>query len=143
VITISANFNSMGIVHNVTCQITDILGFKKQEIIGHKVRKIQPQVWGERHYTNLMRYFITLNATVIGIERPIFPINTKGYLVGVMIFIKILPELTNGVEVVGFLNSFPPRQEGEPDLHWMLLNMKDGVVMGITENFYNSFGMPS
>ena len=100
----------MGIVHNVTRQITDILGFKKQEIIGHKVRKIQPQVWGERHLKNMMRYFITLNATVIGIERPIFPIDTNGYLVGVMIFMKILPELTNGVEVVGFLNSFPPRE---------------------------------
>jgi hypothetical protein len=52
----------------------------------------------------MMRYFITLHATIIGIERPIFPINTRGYLVGSMVFVKILPELTNGIEVVGFLN---------------------------------------
>ena len=91
----------------------------------------------------MMRYFITLNATIIGIERPIFPINTKGYIIGCMIYVKILPELTNGIEVVGFLNSFPPTPEGEPELHWMMLNINDGVIMGITENFHTSFGMPS
>ena len=56
---------------------------------------------------------------------------------------KILPELTKGVEIVGFLDPFPPTAEDEPDLHWMMMNMNDGVVMGITENFYTSFGMPS
>jgi len=44
-----------------------------------------------------MRYFTTLNATIIGIERPTFPIDTSGYLVGAMIFVKILPELTRGI----------------------------------------------
>jgi hypothetical protein len=94
----------MGICHNITNQVTNILGYKTNEIIAQRIRKIQPQVWGERHYDNMMRFFITLHATVIGIERPIFPINNRGYLVGCMIFIKILPELTNGIEVVAFLN---------------------------------------
>jgi hypothetical protein len=46
---------------------------------------------------------------VLGIERPIFPINTNGYLVGAIIFVKIIPQLTRGVEIVGFLNAFPAR----------------------------------
>ena len=35
----------------------------------------------------------------------------------------------------------PPREKGDPDLHWMMVNMSDGIIMGITENFYTSFGM--
>ena len=91
VFTISGNYNSMGIVHNVTSQVTALLGYKKIELLAHRIRLIQPQVWGERHYDNMMRYFLTLKATVIKIERPIFPINTRGYIIGCSIYVKILP----------------------------------------------------
>jgi hypothetical protein len=79
-----------------------------------------------------MRYFITLNAKVIGVERPIFPLNTQGYLVGVIIFVKVLPELTNGIAVIGFLTKLPPRAKGDPEIMWMMVNMNDGIIMGIT-----------
>jgi hypothetical protein len=91
----------------------------------------------------MMRYFVTLKALVIKIQRAIFPINTGGYIIGCTLYVKILPELTHGIEVVGFLTPFPPTPEGEPEKLWMMMNMNDGVIMGITENFYSMLGMPS
>jgi len=35
------------------------------------------------------------------------------------------------------------REAGEPVPHFLMVNMNNGIITGISENFYSSFGMPS
>ena len=91
----------------------------------------------------MMRYFITLEAKILQIERAIWPINKSGYLEGCKIFVKILPNLIRGLQVIGFLNPMQEKEEGEPEAHFIMINMLNGIILGITENFFTDFGMPS
>lgn len=103
IMTVSGNFNSMGTVINANNEITRILGFTKSEIIGQNISKIQPKVYADIHDTLMRNYFETSESRIIGVERVVFPINKRGYLVPCTLMIKILPNLEEGVKIVGFL----------------------------------------
>jgi len=103
ILTVSGNFNNMGTVVNVNNEITRILNFSKSDLIGQNISKIMPKVYADIHDSLMRNYFETSQSKIIGIERIVFPVNKGGYLVPCTLMIKILPNLEEGIKIVGFL----------------------------------------
>lgn len=88
----------------------------------------------------MKNYFETSEAKVIGQERIVFPINKHGYMVPCSLMIKVLPNLDEGIRLVGFLKevqqSFDPLKLGENDIdervHYIMFSPDTGVIHGIT-----------
>lgn len=53
----------------------------------------------------MKRYLETSQSKLLGVERLTFPQSKSGYLVPAKLTIKVLPNLTKGIQIVGFLKS--------------------------------------
>ena len=151
IITVSGNFNKMGTIKNVNNEITRILGFSKGDIIGQNVNRIIPKYLAELHDTLMRNYFETSETKIIGQERVVFPLSKKGYIVPCTLMIKILPNLENGVRLVGFLddaggeNGFVKGNdfEAEERVHYIVYSGDNGAIHGYTQSCRKDFGLPS
>jgi hypothetical protein len=52
--------------------------------------------------------------------------------------VKILPKLNFGLEMIGFLTPLPM-----PSTYAMFVDMHDGMLLGISQNCYENFGIPT
>ena len=151
IITCSGNYNEMGIVKNCNNEVTRVLGMSKFELIGHNISEIMPKVLGDKHNAFMFNYFETSVARVLGKERLVFPINKAGYLVPSTLMIKILPNLDDGIKIVGFLKDIETEgafskneADAEERVHYLIYGAGEGenLVYGINESCYQSFGIP-
>lgn len=148
--TCSGNFNSMGLVLNINNELTRILGFSKNEVIGNNITRIQPKVYSEIHDTFMKKYFETSEGKVFGQERFVFPVTKAGYIVPCTLMVKILPNLDEGIKVVGFLKDVDAGStyiksdfESEEKVHYIMYGGSNDVIQGITSSCYQSFGIPA
>ena len=103
IITTSGNFNTMGTVMNSNNEITRILQYSKSDVIGQNINRIMPKVYSDIHDRLMRRYFETSVTQIMGNERLIMPISKQGFIVPCTLMIKILPDLDEGIRIVGFL----------------------------------------
>ena len=149
IITCSGNYNEMGLVTNCNNEITRILGFPKNEFVGQNIANVMPSVYANIHNQLMNRYFETAESDVIGSERLMFPLNKHNYLVPTTLMIKVLPNLDQGIRVVGFLReveaSDPLKQDFDSDerTHYVMYGGEQDIIQGITMSCYESFGIPS
>lgn len=151
IITVSGNQNKMGTIKNLNNEITRILGFSKADLIGQNVNRIIPKYLAEIHDSLMRSYFETSESRVLGMERLVFPLTKKGYVVPCTLMIKILPDLTNGVRLVGFLNEVENENhftknvdfESEEKVHYIVYSGDTGAIHGFTQSCKKDFGLPS
>ena len=62
----------------------------------------------------------------------------KHYLKPISIYVKILPKLTNGIEIIGFINEMPSLD----NTYIMFVDMHDGMMLGLSKNVFDDFGIP-
>jgi PAS domain S-box-containing protein len=103
IVTLSGNYNNMGTIINLNNEVTRVLGFSKSELFGQNVTRIQPKIFADFHDGLMKNYFETSVAKIVGLERLIFPVNKNSYMVPCSLMIKVLPNLEDGIKVVGFL----------------------------------------
>ena len=94
----------MGEVIQVNQEITRILEYQKSDIVGQNINLIMPKVYAEKHNQFMATYFETSVSRVLNLQRSVYPINKQGYVVACQLYIKILPNLEKGIQIVGFLN---------------------------------------
>ena len=66
-------------------------------------------------------------------------VTKKCFLKTINIYVKILPQLTQGIEIIGFINNYP---ETTPPTFTIFVDMNDGMILGISQNCYDEFGIP-
>lgn len=151
IVTVSGNSNGMGTIKNVNNEITRILGFAKADLIGQNVNRIIPKYLSELHDTLMRNYFETSESKVMGVERFVFPLSKKGYVVPCTLMIKVLPDLERGVRLVGFLNDVENENtlaknadlEAEDKAHYIVYSGDTGAIHGFTQSCKKAFGLPS
>ncbi|KAM3130308.1 hypothetical protein pb186bvf_017604 [Paramecium bursaria] len=150
IITCSGNYNNIGIVTNTNNEITRILGFSKSDVIGQNVNRIMPKVYADQHDQFMKSYLETSDSKVIGQERMLLAQNKNSYLVPCTLMIKVLPNLDEGIQIVGFLKDIEQgsqymRQEQDVDaeVHYIIVNANNWAILGITQSCYTKFGIPS
>ena len=112
IITVSGNYNSVGTVTNSNNEIQRILGYNKNEIIDQNINKIMPKVVSEIHDNFLKKFLDTSVAgSTINQERLVLCLNKQGYLVACSLMIKVLPSLSEGISLVGFLKEMESQEE--------------------------------
>lgn len=72
-------------------------------MIGNNISKIMPLSIGQYHDALIKRYLSTSQSAILSSERTVFAVNKNGYLVPCKLLVKILPNLDNGILMVGFL----------------------------------------
>ncbi|EGR33302.1 PAS domain S-box family protein [Ichthyophthirius multifiliis] len=149
IITCSSNYNQIGIVTNVNNELTRILGWSKSDIIDQNIYKIMPKVYGEIHNQLMRRYSETSEPKVIGIERLVLCQHKNQYLVPCTLMIKILPNLDEGITIVGFIKDVENNtnnnniQLSEEKVHYMIYRTDNDAIQGISISVFNSFGIPA
>ena len=103
IISCSGNYNSIGTVTNSNNEMMRILGYSKTDIVGQNISRIMPKIYADLHDGFLKSYFESGESKIIGIERFVLPQNKQGYLVPCTLMIKVLPNLDEGIQIVGFL----------------------------------------
>lgn len=151
IVTCSGNHNSMGMILNVNNESTRLLGFAKNELIGKNITEIQPKIYADLHDGIMRAYFEYAEGTVFGMERVVFPITKNGYIVPCSLMVKVLPNLDEGLKVVGFLKDIEPTicfdqssiDPNEERVHYIIYGEDDRKIYGITQTCYQSFGIPA
>ena len=71
-------------------------------------------------------------------DRLIYAQNKVGFVTPNNLLLKIYPDLTRGIEVVGIITPLVNRLK---DTCLMLVNLETGELVGVTESSYNLFGV--
>ena len=150
IITTSCNLNSIGDIINSNDEITRLFGFTKSEVIGQNITIIIPKIFADNHDNLMKRYMETSVARIVGKERFFLAKNKSGYAVPSTLMVKILPNLDDGIKIVGFLKDVHNHPEdinpdfvSEEKVHYMLYGGENDVVHGLTYSCYQHFGIPS
>ncbi|EGR31396.1 PAS domain S-box family protein [Ichthyophthirius multifiliis] len=152
IITVSGNYNQMGIVQNVNNELTRILGWSKQDILKQNISKIMPKVYSELHDAFLSRFLETSESKLLGMERIVLAMKKNKFLVPCTIMIKILPNLDEGITIVGFLKDIQSNnnmikntmnQTANENYHYLIYRTDNHVLQGITQSCYQSLGIPA
>jgi len=87
----------------------------------------------------------------MGMERTVFPINKQGYMVPCSLMIKVLPNLDDGIRLVGFLKEIEKDShfvkelafDTDKPVHYIMYSTETGLINGVTYSCKQDFGIPS
>ncbi len=77
------------------------------------ISKIMPEIIAEVHDLFLKRYLETSESHIMGYERMVFPIHKDEYIVPCMLLLKLLPNLDEGIRIIGFLKEAQTKEKNE------------------------------
>ena len=83
--------------------MTKILGFPKHELLKLRINKLIPPAISGKHTQYIRKWLESYKATFINKTRVTFFINKENYLCPVILYIKLLPTIENGIEVCGLI----------------------------------------
>ncbi|CAD8089763.1 unnamed protein product [Paramecium primaurelia] len=142
IITCSGNFNNMGVVTNCNNEITRLLQFSKSDIMGININCIMPKIYASHHDQYMIDYIESSKPKVMDKERILCCINSQQYLVPCSLMIKILPNLDEGIKMVGFLQDYNNQQESNEEWHYIIVDGYTQTILGITQSCTQIFGIP-
>lgn len=137
IIVASGDAMSMGSVLQANNESLSLLELSRNELIGEKIDVFLPKVYADHHDYWMRRYFTTNDEKALNIARKVFAKNRRGFLVPVKLLIKIIPDLSCGIKVVGV---FTELRIKKTDCTF-LIRESTGELLGITKECYDLFGM--
>jgi PAS domain S-box-containing protein len=149
IVTCSGNFTAMGTVLNANNEVFKLLGYSKMEMIGQNINHVMPKALGDEHDSIMKNYFETAKDKAIGVERFVFPVKKDGYIVPCSLMIKVLPSLSEGLKIVGFLTELEnitgniPEDVDKSKLCFIMYDGHTGSVQGVTHSCKKYFGISS
>ena len=106
IIIISGKKQDIGTIIDVNNEIQKIFGYQKKNLIGENVSILMPDIIGVHHNSFLESYFIKDDQSDINeiVEDLVFAQHLNGYLVPSTKIVKLLSNLENGVQFLGFIS---------------------------------------
>ena len=151
-ITISCNELEVGKIKWCNDKVTSILGFYKHELLKLKINKIIPPAIANRHTQYIRKWVESYKNSFINKTRITFFINKDNYLCPVILYVKLLPTIENGIEVCGLMqkvidNTFilfkdPTEIKVNCKIGFCLTN-EDGVIEAVDCNANIFLGLPN
>ncbi len=104
IVIISGNKSNLGAIKSVNHELHEMLGYSKDDIVGSNISVVMPELFGSYHYKFIQRYFSKSNSNSAATkERLVLPEHIQGYLVPCMLLVKLMPNLRNGIQFIGFV----------------------------------------
>ena len=105
VLLISGNKDKIGTIINTNQEIHELLGFKKEDLISMNVSTIMPEIFAQIHNKCLQKHLEHNTGRVIKeVSQIVFAQHKKGMLVPCYQIAKIMPNLNQGIQILGFLS---------------------------------------
>lgn len=141
VVLISGNKSNLGVVQNANHELFEILGYDKKEILGQKITITMPQMIGTYHNKFIENYYTKASPANLK-ERVVFPQHAKGYLTPSSILVRLVPNLDNGIQLIGFISKLAnvdKLREGDSNILSedlvLMLTDQDTKIYGFNKKF--------
>lgn len=137
IIVASGDFKTMGVILEVNMETQKLLQRMRSELLGENVNMIMPKIYSDYHDFWMKRYFDTNTERIMNRERPVYAYTRNGFVIKVNLLIKIIPEISEGIKIVGVFTEIRSMKEDAV----MLINLDNGHLVGVTEECYKNFGI--
>lgn len=87
-------------------------------------------------YSWMRRYFDYNHDIVMNTARKVFAQNRRGFLVACDLLIKVIPDLSEGIQLVGVFSKIPNEVKSV-----MLVDSNNGEILGLTQEIYENYGI--
>ena len=134
----SGNLKDFGSIVSVSQEITTHLGYVKEDIVGNNVSNLIPWSLAEIHTSIMERYFRTSQNRFVNHERNIYPLKSDGSILPMSGLLRIMPNLSQGVQMVVFMK--PSLNQYWQEHHLMIVDSK-GRLVGVGASMDTSFGI--
>lgn len=143
---VSGNDSDIGIIKGFNSELLKRFSYSFDEVKGKNIDLLTPQLIKEHHDDFMKNYFKTNKASVMGIERPVFPMDKFGFIIPQNLLIKVIPNLEMGLEVIGLMSNITPlydrySHENYDKDHYILFDRLTGIVQGVSPGCYYEFGI--
>lgn len=95
------DFRNLGVIEFANQEVYSMFGYRPDLLIGKDISVIMPESIGTVHRKLMMRFFDKGESPIINKFRELFVRDSDGYLVPVMIYPKVLPNLSRGLKFIG------------------------------------------
>ena len=151
IITISGNRHNLGQVVSIGTEVKAFLKYKPSDVVGNKIDMLMPKFFAVNHDNYLKRYLDTGSAHIVGKKRNIYTLDRQGYLKGCSLFVKVLPDLSDGIQFIGMIREFDinalnkmlVEQLANTVSHYMIYDSETGIILGISYTLFKYFGLKS
>lgn len=99
---ISGNKSNMGEVLCINNEVSELLGYERNEIVGHNISIVMPPCIGEKHSEMIINSFSSGKAMQTN-DNMVLPLHKSGYIIPSCLIHRIVPNLQNGLQLIGFL----------------------------------------
>ena len=101
VVTCSGDDHTLGIILDVNNVLKKVFHYTKKEVIGQNVSKLMPDIIGGNHNAFMKKIFD--KKVFEKFEKVLYAEVREGYLMQIVLHIKILPIISEGIHIVGFI----------------------------------------
>lgn len=127
----------LGVVKGVSSEVLEVFGFLEEQIVGVGVERIMPYSIGKWHLTWMRKFFADGKERVMNKQRRVYPIVKEGTIIPCQLSIKIHPDFSNGLNIVGVLKP-EPNSEDNPT---MLIDGNSGNILAVNTMCKDMFGI--
>lgn len=105
ILVLSGNKKDLGTMISANDQALKLFNYSRTEIEGEKVNKLMPQFISKHHDNFLTTFMKTGTSAQFGEGFLVLGLDSHGYLLRLRLVINILPDISKGIQLVGFLYS--------------------------------------
>ena len=137
IMIVSGDLKTMGTILEANNEAQMTLQRMKSELVGENVSSIMPKIYSDYHDLWMKRYFTTNTDKSMNREMKVFARGRQGFCIQINMLIKIIPEISEGIKIVGVFTELRHRRSDAI----MLINLDTGQLVGITKECYSLFGV--
>lgn len=106
IIVMRVSTQDTGIVEDVNHEVKNLLGYRRNEIIGKNIQMIMPKCVGNLHDQFIQNYLDTAKPKILNKSREVFALKKNGYMAQVFVYATSVPMIeSTGIKFVGFLKA--------------------------------------
>lgn len=147
---VSGDPSSLGSILNVNSEVLRGFSLDAESVKKTSINLFMPKIYADHHDSFIKNYFTRNKNKYMDSERDVYALDTEGFICPSNLLIRILPSVQDGIKIIGLLKQnqlyFHNNLENinvnsDSDDHFILYNVKTGVIYGITKNCYLNFGI--
>ncbi|EGR31213.1 PAS domain S-box family protein, partial [Ichthyophthirius multifiliis] len=141
IIQISGSLNEIGKITNTNADVFELTGYQKDQLINQSINILMPPIYQQNHDSFVFKYLNSAQSQYVGHQRLVLCKNKNKYISSVDILVKVLPNIDQGIQFIGFLNNNGSKQQSDQ----LIISFieKSLQVLTISEGFYQEFGINS
>jgi len=103
VLHISGKKGKSGKITQMNDVVTKLFGYRKAEILDADINVLMPRIYAHKHNEFLTKHYQTGYKTNTQENRILYGLHRNGYCFALILYVKVMPTLDNGLEFVGMI----------------------------------------